>query len=94
MATTRCFPLVWNLVLTASVDDQGLLSKLVDEADSKSAAADPASRFESGEGHFAVLRPSALDDAAGHTVAGVARGVALQIVRSRVKHYGGASCLE
>ena len=29
----------------------GPLSKLVDEADSKSAAADPASRFESGEGH-------------------------------------------
>ena len=31
---------------------QGPLSKLVDEADSKSAAADPASRFESGEGHL------------------------------------------
>lgn len=35
------------LVATAG----GPLSKLVDEADSKSAAADPASRFESGEGH-------------------------------------------
>ena len=31
----------------------GPLSKLVDEADSKSAAVDPASRFESGEGHVA-----------------------------------------
>ena len=37
---------------------QGPLSKLVDEADSKSAAADPASRFESGEGH-SVARPPA-----------------------------------
>lgn len=30
----------------------GPLSKLVDETDSKSVAVDPASRFESGEGHF------------------------------------------
>src|SRR6218665_296679 len=37
---------------------RGPLSKLVDEADSKSAAADPASRFESGEGHSWELSPA------------------------------------
>ncbi len=33
------------------LDVAGPLSKLVDETDSKSVAVDPASRFESGEGH-------------------------------------------
>src|SRR5262245_20971240 len=43
-------------VLSLGGGARGPLSKLVDEADSKSVAADPASRFESGEGHWSFCR--------------------------------------
>src|SRR5215831_14520618 len=47
---------------------RGPLSKLVDETDSKSVAAYPASRFESGEGHAVVHCPNpALVDAQSAT---------------------------